>query len=173
MSTATATRLPARSNSKPDGTSRLGRFARNSCQELDSSSKTCTLAARQGFRQAMSSLPMRFAANVAIGPLLHSVAHLNSLELVHPKLTLVSDNNGKEQITHLLRPLRHKKTPGTGEEARRPQECSSIKSILSCSLTPKVAMAKQLCAERPEPSADVKGINVDDAQFRHQSDEYA
>src|SRR5258706_15019305 len=37
--------------------------------------------------------------NVAIGPLLHGVVHLNSLELVHPKLTLVSDNNGKNNYT--------------------------------------------------------------------------
>src|ERR1700692_16874 len=37
--------------------------------------------------------------NVAIGPLMHSVVHLNSLELVHPKLTLVSDNNGKNNYT--------------------------------------------------------------------------
>src|ERR1700730_598515 len=37
--------------------------------------------------------------NVAIGPLLHSTVHLHSLELVHPKLTLVSDNNGKINYT--------------------------------------------------------------------------
>src|ERR1700676_4697633 len=37
--------------------------------------------------------------NVAIGPLLHSTVHLHSLELVHPKLTLVSDNNGKNNYT--------------------------------------------------------------------------
>jgi AsmA protein len=36
--------------------------------------------------------------NVAISPLMHSTVYLNSLELVHPKLTLVSDNNGKNQL---------------------------------------------------------------------------
>src|SRR5216683_2700141 len=38
-------------------------------------------------------------ANVALGPLLHSTIHLNSLELVRPKLTLVTDSNGKNNYT--------------------------------------------------------------------------
>src|SRR5882762_9030332 len=33
--------------------------------------------------------------NLAIGPLLHSTIHLNSLELVSPKVTLVTFDNGK------------------------------------------------------------------------------
>src|SRR5216684_1166148 len=54
--------------------------------------------------------------NVAIGPLLHSVVHLNSLELVHPKLTLVSDNNGKNNYT-FTSSAPEQKTPPKGQSA--------------------------------------------------------
>src|ERR1700687_363693 len=37
--------------------------------------------------------------NVAIGTLLHTIVHVNSLDLVRPKLTLVSDSNGKNNYT--------------------------------------------------------------------------
>src|ERR1700756_5402457 len=37
--------------------------------------------------------------NVALGPLLHRVIHVNSVDLVHPKLTLLSDSSGKNNYT--------------------------------------------------------------------------
>jgi uncharacterized protein involved in outer membrane biogenesis len=37
--------------------------------------------------------------NVAIGPLLHRIVHVNSVDLVHPKLSLISEDNGKDNYT--------------------------------------------------------------------------
>ena len=37
--------------------------------------------------------------NVAIGPLLHRIVHVNSVNLVHPKLSLISEDNGKDNYT--------------------------------------------------------------------------
>src|SRR6202163_2578523 len=51
--------------------------------------------------------------NLALGPLLHSTVHVNSLELVRPKLTLVTDGSGKNNYTFTSStPV--KKTPPNG-----------------------------------------------------------
>src|ERR1700682_6172008 len=53
----------------------------------------------QGFPAGDVVAAEAIRGNVAIGPLLHSIVHINSLELVRPKLTLVSDSNGKNNYT--------------------------------------------------------------------------
>src|SRR5882672_6805371 len=95
--------------------------------------------------------------NVAIGPLLHSVVHLNSLELVHPKLTLVSDNNGKNNYTFTSSaPAQKTPAPG-GSAASSGVQLDQIDSIL---LTDAEVAMQTIVRGKPEPSADVKGINV-------------
>ena len=37
--------------------------------------------------------------NVALGPLLNRTIHVNSVDLVRPKLSLVTDSNGKDNYT--------------------------------------------------------------------------
>ena len=37
--------------------------------------------------------------NVALGPLLHRIVHVNSIDLVHPRLSLVTDGNGNDNYT--------------------------------------------------------------------------
>src|ERR1700686_1795771 len=37
--------------------------------------------------------------NIAVSPLLDRIIHVNSVDLVHPKLSLVTDSNGKDNYT--------------------------------------------------------------------------
>src|SRR5579872_3246810 len=96
--------------------------------------------------------------NVAIGPLLHSVVHLNSLELVHPKLTLVSDNNGNNNYTFTSSAPAQKTPAQNGGSAKSSgMQLDQIDSILLSNA--EVAM-QTIVRGKPEPSGDVKGINV-------------
>src|SRR5882762_5671766 len=52
-----------------------------------------------GFPQGDVVSARAIRVNLAIGPLLHSTIHLNSLELVSPKVTLVTFDNGKNNYT--------------------------------------------------------------------------
>ena len=96
--------------------------------------------------------------NVAIGPLLHSTVHLNSLELVHPKLTLVSDNNGKNNYTFTSStPAQKSPAQNGGNAASSGMSLDQIDSIL---LSDAEVSIEIIVRGKVEPSADVKGIHV-------------
>ncbi len=103
--------------------------------------------------------------NVALGPLLHSIVHINSLELVRPKLTLVTDSSGKNNYTFTSPSSGPKVQPnsrnagasGKGGEASSGVSLDEIDSIL---LTDAEVFLGSLARGRVEPSADAKGINV-------------
>src|ERR1700676_3129495 len=96
--------------------------------------------------------------NVAIGPLLHSTVHLNSLELVHPKLTLVSDNNGKNNYTFTSStPAQKSRAQNGGNAASSGISLDQIDSIL---LSDAEVSIEIIVRGKVEPSADVKGIHV-------------
>jgi AsmA protein len=100
--------------------------------------------------------------NVAISPLMHSTVYLNSLELVHPKLTLVSDNNGKNNYTFTSttaakNPPSNVQTGAKGGEASSGMSLDEIDSIL---LTDAEVSMETIVKGKVEPSANVKGINV-------------
>src|ERR1700694_2697639 len=66
--------------------------------------------------------------NLALGPLLHSTVHVNSLELVRPKLTLVTDSSGKNNYTFTSsKPAQ--KTPTNGGASGKGGEASSGVSL--------------------------------------------
>ena len=95
--------------------------------------------------------------NVAIGPLLGKVVHINSLELVHPKLTLVSDASGKNNYT-FTSSTPAEKAPAPGSNAASSgMQLDQVDSIL---LTNAEVAMLTMVRGKPEPSADVKGINV-------------
>ena len=96
--------------------------------------------------------------NVAISPLMHSTVHLNSLELVHPKLTLVSDNNGKisymfTSTTAAKNPPSNVQTGAKGGEASSGMSLDEIDSIL---LTDAEVSMETIVKGKVEPSANVK-----------------
>jgi len=103
--------------------------------------------------------------NVAIGPLLHSKVHLTSLELVHPKLTLVSDSNGKNNYTFTSSTPAQKTPPSApkGSASAKSAEASSgvsLDEIDSILLSDAEVSIETIVRGKVEPSADVKGINL-------------
>jgi AsmA protein len=96
--------------------------------------------------------------NLAIGPLLHSTIHLNSLELVSPKVTLVTDDRGKNNYTF---------TSSTPAQETPPKAANggassgvSLDRIDSLLLTGAEVSLETIVRGKVEPSVDVKGINV-------------
>src|ERR1035437_4613337 len=53
----------------------------------------------QGFSAGDLVAADEIRGNLALGPLLHGTIHLNSLDLVRPKLTLVTDSSGRDNYT--------------------------------------------------------------------------
>ena len=100
--------------------------------------------------------------NVAIGPLMHSIVHMNSLELVHPKLTLITDNNGKNNYTFTSSAPAKNAPPNAGSGAKGGEASSgvSLDEIDSILLSDAEVSLETLVKGKVEPSADVKGINV-------------
>jgi AsmA protein len=98
--------------------------------------------------------------NVAIGPLMHSTVHLTSLELVHPKLTLVRDNNGKNNYTFTSSTPAQKTPPNAQNGAGAASSGMSLDQIDSILLSDAEVSMQTIVRGKVEPSADVKGINV-------------
>ncbi len=103
--------------------------------------------------------------NVAIGPLLHGTVHINSLDLVHPKLTLVTDSSGKNNYTFTSSTTAQKTAPNGkngGASTKNAEESSSVSldEIDSVLLTDAEVLLESVVRGKPEMSADTKGINV-------------
>src|SRR5215469_13428137 len=64
--------------------------------------------------------------NVALGPLIHGIVHVNSVDLVHPKVTLLTDSRGKDNYT-FTSPEPTEKAPKAGEKA--PAESGGSSSV--------------------------------------------
>jgi len=103
--------------------------------------------------------------NLALGPLLHSTIHVNSLELVRPKLTLVTDSNGKNNYTFTSSSSTPKALPnsqnadGSGKSGNASSGVS-LDEIDSILLTDAEVFLGSMARGKVEPSADAKGINV-------------
>jgi len=119
----------------------------------------------QGFPQGDVVSAQAIRVNLAIGPLLHSTIHLNSLELVSPKVTLVTDDRGKNNYTFTSTTPAHGTPPkaANGGASAKTAEASSgvsLDRIDSLLLTGAEVSLKTIVRGKVEPSADVKGINV-------------
>jgi uncharacterized protein involved in outer membrane biogenesis len=101
-------------------------------------------------------------ANLAIGPLLHSTIHLNSLELVRPKLTLVTDSSGKNNYTFTSSPPAQKSSPNGGASTKSDEASSGVKldEIDAILLSNAEVLLESVVRGKLEPSADAKGISV-------------
>jgi AsmA protein len=96
--------------------------------------------------------------DVAIAPLLHRAVHLNSLELVHPKLTLVSDSNGKNNYTFTSSaPAQKNPAQNGGNAASSGVSLAQMDSIL---LSDAEISIETIVRGKVEPSVDVQGIHV-------------
>src|SRR6266478_3515997 len=119
----------------------------------------------QGFPRGDVVSAQAIRVNLAIGPLLHSTIHLNSLELVSPKVTLVTDDRGKNNYTFTSSTPAHgtpTKAANGGASAKTAEASSgvSLDRIDSLLLTGAEVSLETIVRGKVEPSADVKGINV-------------
>jgi uncharacterized protein involved in outer membrane biogenesis len=93
--------------------------------------------------------------NVALAPLLHGVIHVNSVDLVRPKLILLTDSRGKNNYTF-------ESTDSTAAPAK-PGDSSSnmtLDQIDSINLTGAEIAAGSVIRGAAAPLADTKGINI-------------
>jgi uncharacterized protein involved in outer membrane biogenesis len=92
--------------------------------------------------------------NVALGPLLHRTIHVNSVDLVRPKLSLVTGSNGKDNYTF---------TPASSASATtNAGESSSVAldEIENINLTDAEVLVGDVVRGAVLASADTKGINI-------------
>ena len=94
--------------------------------------------------------------NLALGPLLQRKIHINSIDLVRPKLTLVTDSNGKNNYTF------SPSSPGQETPATTSNQNSgmSLDQIDSINLTGAEIFMGSVVRGAVALVADTKGINV-------------
>jgi AsmA protein len=94
--------------------------------------------------------------NVALAPLLHGIIHVNSVDLVRPKLTLLTDNSGKDNYTFT--------TSDSAQTAPAKSADSSssvtLDQIDSINLTGAEIVVGSVIRGAAAPLADTKGISV-------------
>jgi uncharacterized protein involved in outer membrane biogenesis len=89
--------------------------------------------------------------NVSLAPLLHGVIHVNSVDLVRPKLNLLSDSNGKNNYT-----LTSTDSSKSGESS----SSMSLDQIDSINLTGAEIVVGSVIKGATAPLSDTKGINI-------------
>ncbi|MBZ5641619.1 MAG: AsmA family protein [Acidobacteriia bacterium] len=91
--------------------------------------------------------------NVALGPLLSRVVHVNSVNLVHPKVSLLTNATGKDNYTF---------TSDTPAQAAPASSSSSVSldQIDAISLTNAEVLVGSVTRGAIVPTADTKGINL-------------
>jgi len=92
--------------------------------------------------------------NVAIAPLLHGVIHVNSVELVRPKLILLTDSSGRNNYT--FESTDSAVPPKSGDSS----SSITLDQIDSINLTGAEIVIGSVIKGAAAPLADTKGINI-------------
>lgn len=91
--------------------------------------------------------------NVALAPLLHGTVHVNSVDLVNPKLILLTDSSGKNNYTF--------ETPDAAPTKSSDSSSSmTLDQIDSINLTGAEIVVGNVIKGAAAPLADTKGINI-------------
>jgi uncharacterized protein involved in outer membrane biogenesis len=105
--------------------------------------------------------------NLALGPLLHGTIHLDSFDLVRPKITLVTDGSGKNNYTFPLSPSaqgvpRNAQSGSPGAPARSDEASIgvSLGQIDAILLTDAEILLGRIVRDTVVVSADAKGLNA-------------
>src|SRR5712692_1183493 len=104
--------------------------------------------------------------NIAFGPLLHGAIHLNSLDLVRPKVALITDESGKDNYTFSSTGSAHKtSSPKRAGNASGPADSEtslgmSLDQIDSIGLTGAELILGGIARGKIVSSAGLKGLNV-------------
>ncbi len=94
--------------------------------------------------------------NVALAPLLHGTIHVNSVDLVRPKLTLLTDSSGKDNYTFTAPDSGDKTAAKSGDSSSG----VSLDQIDSINLTGAEVIVGSVIRGAVAPLADTKGINI-------------
>ena len=94
--------------------------------------------------------------NVALAPLLHGTIHVNSIELVHPKLIVLTDSSGKNNYTFIPADSAEKAPAKSGDSSSE----MTLDQIDSINLTGAEVVTGNVIKGVAAPLADVKGINI-------------
>ena len=94
--------------------------------------------------------------NVALSPLLHGIIHVNSVDLVNPKLTVLTDSSGKNNYTFTPAEPAEKAPPKSDESS----SSMTLDQIDSINLTGAEIVMGSVIRGAIAPLADTKGINV-------------
>ncbi|HEX3377145.1 MAG TPA: AsmA family protein, partial [Candidatus Acidoferrales bacterium] len=91
--------------------------------------------------------------NVALAPLLHGIIHVNSVDLVHPKLMILTDSRDKNNYTF---------TPSEPAAPSKPGDTSSVTldQIDSINLTGAEVAMGNVVRGVAAPLVDTKGISI-------------
>jgi uncharacterized protein involved in outer membrane biogenesis len=91
--------------------------------------------------------------NVALAPLLHGTIHVNSVDLVRPKLSILTDSHGQNNYTF---------TPADAAPAKPADSSSSmtLDQIDSINLTDAEIVVGSVIKGAAAPLADTKGLNL-------------
>jgi hypothetical protein len=97
--------------------------------------------------------------NVALGPLLHGTIHVNSVDLVRPKLTLLTDSSGKNNYTFAA-PDSTEIAPAGPAKSGDASSGMTLDQIDSIRLTGAEVVVGDVLRGAAAPLADTKGINI-------------
>jgi uncharacterized protein involved in outer membrane biogenesis len=99
---------------------------------------------------------------VALGPLLHSVVHVNSVDLVHPKVTLLTDSSGKDNYTFSSSEPAEKAPQATesGPAKSGGSGGISLDEIDAINLNNAEIAVGSVVKGAAAPLSDTKGINI-------------
>jgi uncharacterized protein involved in outer membrane biogenesis len=111
-----------------------------------------------GFPQGDLLSADEIRVNVALGPLMSRTIHINSVDLVHPKVSLVTDSTGKNNYTFTPSPSASA-APAKAPAPAGESPSVSLDEIDSVNLTGAEVMVGAVVRGAVLSSADVKGIN--------------
>jgi hypothetical protein len=94
--------------------------------------------------------------NVALSPLLHGIIHVNSVDLVRPKLTLLTDAAGKNNYTFTSPDAQSTPPAKSGDSSSE----VTLDQIDSINLTGAEIVVGNVIRGEVAPLADTKGISV-------------
>lgn len=98
--------------------------------------------------------------NVALGPLLHRIIHVNSVDLVHPKVSLLTDSSGKDNYTFVPTVSAQNAPPASSAAKSDESSGVSLDQIDSIGLTNAEVLVGSVARGGIVPIADTKGINI-------------
>ncbi len=96
--------------------------------------------------------------NVALAPLLHGIIHVNSVDLVRPKLTLLTNSSGKNNYT--FEPAETASAPAASAKSGESSSSMTLDQIDSINLTGAEIIVGDVIKGAAAPLADTKGINI-------------